>query len=126
MNGKLFELQVIASREGLCLVSVRGIQGLVAVEVVTAHGEKVPGGGQLTVVQGTAEQLWPQLASAVSFQSSTLQVNGSGFRSGESKCVLKNTTHSFKVLATVQSPQILHCQLDQGLALPFLAPVLSV
>ena len=88
MNGKLFELQVIASREGLCLVSVRGIQGLVAVEVVTAHGEKVPGGGQLTVVQGTAEQLWPQLASAVSFQSSTLQVNGSGFRSGESKCVL--------------------------------------
>ena len=39
---------------------------------------------------------------------------------------MKNSTHSFKVLATVQSPQILGCQLDQGLALPLLAPVLSV
>jgi len=50
VNGKLFELQVISSREGLCLISVDGIQGLVGIEVVTEHGEKVPGGGQLTVV----------------------------------------------------------------------------
>lgn len=54
---------------------------LLELKLVTELGEHVPGKGQLTVIQGLARELWPELQSAV--QGEALEIQGTGFRSNE-------------------------------------------
>lgn len=94
IHNQLYQLQIITSIEGKCTVSVKDIEEPVEIHLITTLGEIVPGVGRLTVVQGEAMELWPRLQSVTSSERGLLEVTGSGFRPGESKCILNENVCS--------------------------------
>lgn len=121
-RGDYYELTVETSTTGACLIAV-GTPGAGEIAVVSQLGERVPGGGALTVIGEEVEQLWPRLDSAVWVAGLGLFIEGSGFRVNESYCLLRHGAEDLQVAAAVAGPAALACPLgESGLQ----APVIEV
>jgi hypothetical protein len=110
-RGDYFELRVETSTQGTCLIAV-GTAGVAEVTFVSHLGQRVPGGGLLTVVEGGLGDLWPRLDTVVKTTGLGMHLEGAGFRAEESFCLLTYEGLDIEVPAKVVSPTVLVCPLS--------------
>lgn len=121
---RLFELQYNSDHDGTCLVSLYLEDQVESVILVTSNGETVPGQGEINVIQGQAEELWPRLGSVASSSQDTVQVIGSGFRDEFSTCHIQSGPDKFEVKAEVINSERAKCAFPQNKTLSTLDPII--
>ena len=120
LGERLYQLEPLSTTSATCLVSLEEDDHLLELKLVTELGQHVPGEGHLTVIQGLARELWPELQSAA--QGKALEIHGTGFRSNESFCYLESESIAHqRVQAQVVNSELLLCELPEGID-----PILSV
>jgi hypothetical protein len=95
-------------------VALQPNSSIEGVLLVTALGETVPGTGEVEVIPGSALDLWPQLSYVTSATSNSVQLTGSGFVGGSSRCHIRGQASHFLVEALVIDAQTLTCRLPEN------------